>query len=1468
MVLTKRKLMLLGVLFFLMFALSFSNNKPQINAQINETNNKSNNTKNDLILPIETPKISDGQTDYTYNRYCVVNETFDNSGDINKWEWNETGGATVEVTGGELHFSGDNPGSLANREYACTKYDLDIIPIYEGNLSFSYRIIQSALGIARVLVDVYDGSWHKNIWNDQGSTSGYEFVELSLSSYDTTAPDFSFRFNFTGEYTGDDVYIDNVNITANEFQWQEQSDPIEPTASQQITTFIAPSFKGLDSSNVTLKWSVNDPTLSSATDNQFTPSGLYYFIQIPQTVYKSGDIFYYQIWISNTTHTIYKNTPTFNFQCYDRRAPVITNVQNNATTYYNDLEISCHVKDDVHLENVTMYIDFGNTADMGDKLIQSNQSASIPTPEGDFKFVIDEKFLSARSGRELNYIIYAKDGTGNTSYTSGILFFNDDVKPFVQFYKHYAPAQGIENNESLVVSFIATEPTNGSGLADLRLFVKISDNLAPPIDSNDYNYTIIGPDGGIGDESGGIYNFTIPESYYNYSQYIYFFMNATDNDGNMNSTFELPFPNSLRVRSNDTIAPEVLNYSSNGLDAIYNVSKTLTFEITEPSGASGINNDSLVLYYWIGGSGSMNKINSTIIKYGGDIDFIIDHTLYNYGDIVYYQLNVSDDAGNKYTSGNGTFFVGDPYAPSITFLKLHNITIIKYYDDFNISFEIKEDISGSGVSNIELWIKNQTDGWGSANKVYKMNVTKPFSSIGCNISFEINSTSLSARERLDWRLTATDNANSQGNKYGSIYIHDDIAPNAIYDKTNDTLNQFEYYQDVAVYYQISEPLGGSGFTTNKDNLRLCYKIGGASIDSSDNNDYILPSNISILPFTGRYMFVLPENLLVYDDGIIEFWLNCTDKHGNLYTTWSARQSIQITDNVDPTITMYAQNSIDVSYHQNKIIHFDAFETSDSSGLKNATLYWRINSAPTINNNDGSYTYTFIPGQDSYIDLQMILNRFNLQYIYNDEVFILIDVYDIAGNNGTSILNSFDIIDTVDPSFQANTDNTNGWTWRVNRFLNFTVYDPDYSNSSGIAYAVVYYKAGNDPTENDYNGKVFAEEVISLSLKEYSFNITLNESLYLIDNHIYYFIQIRDVAGNEINSSVSFFIIHNDVFIPNSVIGPEQNEWLDTGDVDFFIDLYFETNMWIIINGELYQKSLATTRFDDIISLEEGDYLVQFKFLDNNSNLEFIFSIDIYAPEKITEISFSIYGYEVVEIKWDDPLGIDEKTIYKIYKSTDPDFKINNNLLLAEIKANEKTTYEDTDIKAGTTYYYKIVAVDRVGHESEVSDALKVEVPLNPVGYILPIVILVAAILAIGLVTKKKITAKRRAELFSKVDLKELDDKYALDLEEIKPNKGPEWTEITTKAAPKPVVAVEHGFQFTETPKSSGIGLTGYWEVTLANLLDTATQAELSNNYSEVIRIYNILIRISKKIQNHILTSMLESKKKDIFNRIS
>ena len=903
--------------------------------------------QNPIEKLIEQPRNADGKIQYSANPYNILQEDF--SSGTENWDVTDPDGILSQT--GQIQIEGEQDHPVNEEaDLVYLEYNQDIDEFISGNLTFNYQIDKSSASDVYINVNIYDGELQTISTYNTDTSDSFQKAEIILDSYNTENPNFYIAFDCSVYGKDDALYIDDVNITIHEFKWEEANDPIDPDSDQTIQAYINPNFSGLNTSNVTLFYAINDPTLNNPQEVQMVLNSHFQYT-ISSSNYASNDVVYYQIWINNESKTVYHHTPIVNFTCFDKFEPNISNIETNATTYYRDAEITCNIEEELEgsgLKNVTMYININKTAtsDSG-MLILSNNSESMPTREGDFKFIIDKSYLSARYGKELHYNIYAEDNYGNINSTGDrILEVTDNIPPQIKLYKVYAPSHGIENNKSLTVSYNVSEPSNASGFlfgfADL--YVKIG---STPENGTDYDYHIISDN--FLWEDGGIVNITIGEGNYTYGDELYFFANITDQSGNMNSTFFKPFPDNQRVFVNDTFSPWVKNVTENGFVANYNQNKTLTFEITEPEGAAGINNDSLILEYWVNQTGDHQVLNESLPIFGGEINFTIDQNEYGYKDTVYYRLNVSDMANNSFSSKVGYFNVTDLNAPNAVFLELSNSSLIDYSANFNITFTVEEDSEGSLFKSIQLFVKNGSSAsWLDAREVLKSNSTEVLNKGGSfHLFFEINSSLTNARQDLYWNITLIDNEENHYSLVNSIKIYDFDPPDIIFHDYNGTYGAFEYEydEDMNITYSLWEPLDASGLHTEKTEFKLYYRVNGGTIHHVNPIENIIPA------YSGLLSFIIPESAFNYSD-TIDIWLNGSDLQGNINSTALSAKTFTIIDLTSPIITLNAiENNASVSYHEDKTIGFIPEEPYDASGLKNATVYLKKGSIPTYGDYD-------------------------------------------------------------------------------------------------------------------------------------------------------------------------------------------------------------------------------------------------------------------------------------------------------------------------------------------------------------------------------------------------------------------------------------------------------------------------------------------------------------------------------------
>ncbi len=159
------------------------------------------------------------------------------------------------------------------------------------------------------------------------------------------------------------------------------------------------------------------------------------------------------------------------------------------------------------------------------------------------------------------------------------------------------------------------------------------------------------------------------------------------------------------------------------------------------------------------------------------------------------------------------------------------------------------------------------------------------------------------------------------------------------------------------------------------------------------------------------------------------------------------------------------------------------------------------------------------------------------------------------------------------------------------------------------------------------------------------------------------------------------------------------------------------------DGESYEKiaevaaesqtgTCTLSKDFDMSGLPEGKLYIKFEAYDAAGNKNALLStgeeviveyiVDRTAPEKVTGVSVSgVSGY--VELNWNTDAGQDIRE-YKIYRAD-----AETGIFTVIEEACNTRNYYDTAVETGSTYIYKISAVDIAGNEGECSDECYVTV---------------------------------------------------------------------------------------------------------------------------------------------------------------
>ena len=764
-----------------------------------------------------------------------------------------------------------------------------------------------------------------------------------------------------------------------------------------------------------------------------------------------------------------------------------------------------------------------------------------------------------------------------------------------------------------------------------------------------------------------------------------------------------------------------------------------------------LDTDNVSLWYNINDNQVQNGDEIISNERSNNFTFSIPASAYSSSDKVYYQIWINHETTQEiHKSSVESFTCIDRAAPTISNIKTNETD---YENDILLSCYVEDNQNGVGLKNVTLYINNETET--DEDILVLSNSSSSIPENGGNFGFVISSHYLSADKDLTYEINYEDLNGNSDISSGSLNIGDIKAPSALYNDDNSDGGTIDSFENFLVNYSVTEPLPASGL---KD-VELLIKIGDQAPTSNADFDIKLIPKEAVTLRGGIFNFNLSYSEYDYNKTIYHF-INATDQYSNNYIDYTQASShiIQITDNSVPQVRINDSNLEPCGYNHNKILKFELFEPKGGAGIKNdsITLYYQLNEELT----DPQSLSTNISKYGGVISFQLNYTDFNWKY--GDKLYFQLNVSDRDDNEYfTGILN-FTITDLVSPNYNENlTLNTNGWIYENYKLMNFSVEDPDYDGglelSSGIDNVKLYYKPGEEPTKNDFTGELI-QSMISPSNKTYTFNLTLTQSMYQTDPTIFYMLNVTDVAGNSRVSSTQTFQLFPHPYIITS------DDHLDEviGSTEFTIDfkLNFKCDIIYTIfqDEDFYNSQLVrfTDHFHQKFNLPENTYEIVFNFTGTGQTYTFSTELDVTPVQPIDSLEAKVYGSEVVELTWQAPPNADPQTIYKIYRSSEADFKALDGDLIGTISPGEDLSFEDNSVEGGKTYYYKIISIDRVGNIQTESIEVTAKVRQSPLPIIISLIVIGAIVGVGGFVTYKKVTAKKRDKLFSEVDLSKLD----------------------------------------------------------------------------------------------------------------
>ncbi|MFO8017363.1 MAG: hypothetical protein R6U96_01910 [Promethearchaeia archaeon] len=859
-----------------------------------------------------------------------------------------------------------------------------------------------------------------------------------------------------------------------------------------------------------------------------------------------------------------------------------------------------------------------------------------------------------------------------------------------------------------------------------------------------------------------------------------------------------------------------------------------------------------------------NRVNSS--KSENNFTLTIQDSAYSSSDNVYYQIWINHITTHEiHKSSLENFTCIDEAPPNISNLNTNEST---YENDILLSCHVEDNQNGVGLQNVTLDINNETET--DDDILILSNHSGSIPEGGGDFEFLISSEYLSAKKNLNYKIYAEDkngNLNDTVDEY--LNIGDNITPSVSFNADNSEEGKIDCFKNLIVNYSITEPIAASGLK----NVELLVKIGYNPPGSEEDYNFSVKPIEPITLTGGVFNFNISYSKYAYNQTIYTF-INATDDNNNSYIGFNdgSVHQIQITDKSSPRVILLSDLTA-CSYQENKTLKFDVFEPKGGAGIKNESIkfYYQLNEKFT----DPQSLSANVSKYGGVLNFQ--LNSSDLNWKYGNITYFQFNVSDRDGNlNSTNILN-FNITDNILPKYNETLRrNTNGWVYDNYKLMNFTVEDPDFKEgfSSGIGDIELYYRPGGEPDASYHSGNLIQSEVAP-NKNTYTFNLTLTEKMYEKSPTIYYKLNLTDIAGNSLSNVTNSFQIYSNPYIITSQETLDEVIGSTTFTIDFDLNFNCSVIYTIYRNGDTYKKTTFNyiDHFHRQFDLPEDSYEIAFEFPGTGDSYTFSTELDITPAEPIDTLDMKIYGSEVVKLEWKPPTGADSKTVYKIYRSTDADFNAIDGTLIATIRPGDSLSYEDESVEPGKTYYYKVISVDRVNNIQTDSAQVKASVPTSPVPVIIALIVIGAAVGVGGFIAYEKITSKKREEMFSKVDMSELDLEEDFESDIVVEDKLEKWDTIQTKAKAKPApnaVQSESGFEFSEAEAkgTSKLPAGSYWTQALKRLLKYAVETELNKDYGKTLKAYTMVKRIAQKMDNTALLNKIEKKIHNLYQGIA
>jgi hypothetical protein len=798
---------------------------------------------NPELAAIQTPTFKIPSTSYDHEFNTNTNLIYTN-------DWKEGGDnatsdqVNVYSQSGYLYFVGgiQNPGGIN----ATLEFDHDLVTLGLAtiviNFSWScYFNRTDTNSFARWEYSRNGGVWTSldsiNASASRTVSNSPSFEENSIclgTLIDGSTTSFRIRLNisFRNENAGTAYYstvrVDYIRIGVfqSTINYDSQLDNIDQNIVVNQSIFANWSYARLrkNLADYNLYYNFNDPTITAA-DFLATTSGTFgdlsaslQFTMNKNNFNDNGSVYFA---IRITSGPVYYWSNTYEISVADRIAPTFSGpyTYNDSATPNLNYSDSCLLKVPVqdiggkNLSHANLYWYQNASGQVTNTTYHGMLTYYFPpqTNSTILSFEIPESAFNASVITQIRIYLYDK------SYNLAVgdilqILAKDEVGPNIIVLSNNSVSNYIEYNQTVSFYCSFNEPFEAAGFGSTGK-IEICWRTSFPTSPTNYNKrnTYLATNSFRFDYSLS-FNIQTDQIQINYGQTLYVWINAIDNLGNINSTYQNP----VEFIMTDSYAPRIYVPASALANVGYMEDKSFNFTVVEDSRGSLINYtdpNSVHCYY---------QLNTAIFNPGTAIlldpdfnqttdvtgqlattyllSYTIPKSVYSYGNLIYVYIFANDSMQNQV---NFTFMfqANDIYSPNVLLIPDYpftNLTQARTNYDLQITVNCTDTAGGSGIQIVYLLLGNSSVNWTNTNPITN-------STQGTNNLYKL----LVDKENLQaglwfYIIRAYD---QDGNYYeisGNVtIIAQDVSPVYIFRQYNNSRRPFLNTGDINFLFQIS-----------------------------------------------------------------------------------------------------------------------------------------------------------------------------------------------------------------------------------------------------------------------------------------------------------------------------------------------------------------------------------------------------------------------------------------------------------------------------------------------------------------------------------------------------------------------------------------------------------------------------------------------------------------------------------------